>query len=83
MCIREVEEVSKKDELFRIRRYNKLYIDEKPDAGDCDLEPVEAFLWKKTVKDKLDTHAGPYTSVQKSGNSCVVKTPGGVLIEEE
>ncbi|XP_061176109.1 uncharacterized protein K02A2.6-like [Saccostrea echinata] len=62
---------------------NKLYIDKKRGAVDCDLEPGDSVLMKKAVKDKMDTpyHAEPYKLVQKTGNSCVVKSSEGVLVK--
>ncbi|XP_062576186.1 uncharacterized protein K02A2.6-like [Saccostrea cucullata] len=75
------EGVRDKDAYSKYR--NKLYIDEKRGAVDCDLELGDSVLLKKAVKDKMDTpyHAVPYQLVQKTGNSCVVKSPEGVLVK--
>lgn len=75
------EEMRDKDVYSKYR--NKLYVDEKRGAVDCDLEPGDSVLLKKAVKDKMDTpyHAEPYTLVQKTGNSCVVESPEGVTLK--
>nr|XP_034321902.1 uncharacterized protein K02A2.6-like [Crassostrea gigas] len=75
------EEMRGKDVYSKYR--NKLYVDEKRGAVDCDLEPGDSVLLKKAVKDKMDTpyHAEPYTLVQKTGNSCVVESPEGVTLK--
>lgn len=75
------EEMRDKDVYSKYR--NKLYVDEKRGAVDCDLEPGDSVLLKKAVKDKMDTpyHAEPYTLVQKTGNSCVVESPEGVSLK--
>ncbi|XP_062578034.1 uncharacterized protein K02A2.6-like [Saccostrea cucullata] len=75
------EGVRDKDAYSKYR--NKIYIDEKRDAQECDLELGDSVLLKKATKDKMDTpyHVEPYTLVQKTGNSCVVKSPEGVLVK--
>uniref|UniRef100_A0A8W8NRV4 CCHC-type domain-containing protein n=1 Tax=Magallana gigas TaxID=29159 RepID=A0A8W8NRV4_MAGGI len=73
------EEMRDKDVYSKYR--NKLYVDEKRCAVDCDLEPGDSVLLKK--EDKIDTpyHAEPYTLVQKTENSCVVESPEGVTLK--
>ena len=72
------EEAREQDAYAKHR--NKMYVDEKRGAVECDLEPGDSVLVKKSVREKMDTpyHSEPYQLLQKNGNSCVVKSPDGV-----